>query len=239
MSRKQDINRKRDEYFRSLDIARVRKLQARRFEVSSEDRLQLGMLTSGWPEYLQKLEVELSNLEKRRINRADDAAAELNTHGFRTGYGRLWTARLIRVARAIVFGEQRDVAKPRKPKARLSPSLSPSGQPKLLLNARLAEKNPKSPKGPGEIGAQGERGAKPYAEKKLSKAERKERRLLEKKLEHEQRLQTAASRRERHRRIAGILKEGDPSIKVAAAAKGFSFLVEKKPRRVTKPDVNK
>jgi hypothetical protein len=239
MSRKQEANRQRDEYFRSLEIAKVRRIEARKFAVSSEDRLQLGMLTSGWPEYLKTLKIELTHLAKRKINRADDAAAALNTLGFKTGYGRLWTARLVRVANTVVFGQQRDVATPRTPRAPLSPQLSPSGQPKLLLIESGVDKGPRSSTSAAPLGVQQNCKAKRNGSKSLSKAAREARKLRERQIEQEQKLQTLASRRERQLRLEGMLKDGDPSMEMVSAAKGFSFILEKKPRRVLKRDRTK
>ncbi|OPH82948.1 hypothetical protein B2M20_10565 [Nitrobacter vulgaris] len=87
---------------RQIETMEKEKAALRRYEVSSSDRLELGMKTSGWTIYLSRLRTELALARKCNFVSADDIARVWNGKGFKTGYGKVWTARLVKIAKTVV-----------------------------------------------------------------------------------------------------------------------------------------
>jgi len=75
----------------------------RRIEITGGDETAIGCKPSGWPEYKIILSEKLRGLVINNITKADQSAKVLNTMGFKTGSGQLWTPRLINIAKFMLF----------------------------------------------------------------------------------------------------------------------------------------
>jgi len=90
-----------DKVLRNISLGESEKSALRRYEISSEDELQLGMKSSGWKDYLNDLRAELALVRRLNVSAADAIARVWNGKGFKTGYGKTWNARLVKIAKVI------------------------------------------------------------------------------------------------------------------------------------------
>jgi hypothetical protein len=68
--------------------------------VHTADRMDIGMLSSGWSAYSLTLKAKLSNAGKAGVTKANDIAKMWNRTGFKTGSGKMWTPRLVNIAKS-------------------------------------------------------------------------------------------------------------------------------------------
>jgi len=74
----------------------------RRMEITNGDRIEIGLKSSGWSQYMKVLLSELSILRRCQIHGADRVASVWNRKGFKTGAGRVWTPRLVKIAQSLL-----------------------------------------------------------------------------------------------------------------------------------------
>ena len=67
--------------------------------VSTQDKNDIGMLSSGWKEFLPVLKDRLKQSQKLGYTRANEIARIWNEAGFMTRSGKPWTPRLVNIAK--------------------------------------------------------------------------------------------------------------------------------------------
>ena len=85
-------------------VIAAEKAALRHFEITDNDRFEIGLKSSGWSQYAKLLTREFSILRHCRIRGADQIASVWNKKGFRTGARQVWTPRLVKIAKRLLNG---------------------------------------------------------------------------------------------------------------------------------------
>ncbi|MAY36682.1 MAG: hypothetical protein CMN84_11340 [Spongiibacteraceae bacterium] len=67
--------------------------------VSSQDKNDIGMYSSGWKNFLASIKGQFDRSKDAGLTRADDVAKFWNETGFKTASGEKWTPRLVNIAK--------------------------------------------------------------------------------------------------------------------------------------------
>ncbi len=67
--------------------------------VSTQDKQDIGMYSAGWESFLKTLEMHFKKSQKAGYTRADEVSKFWNSLGFKTGSGKMWTPRLVNLAK--------------------------------------------------------------------------------------------------------------------------------------------
>ncbi len=91
------------EYLDALDVKEKEfqkfKQDMKTIRVSTQDKNDIGMFSSGWQDFLKALKPQFEKSRKAGHTRADYVCKFWNDIGFKTASGKSWTPRLVNIAK--------------------------------------------------------------------------------------------------------------------------------------------
>ena len=91
------------EYLDGLDAKETEfqqfKQDMKTVRISTQDKNDIGMLSSGWQDFLKTLKPQFEKSRKAGHTRADHVSKFWNDIGFKTASGKSWSPRLVNIAK--------------------------------------------------------------------------------------------------------------------------------------------